>query len=254
MEISWWTIALQTVNFVVLVWLLQRFLYMPVQKIIETRRQADARGLADAEQAKAGAEAEKQRYEAKLATIEADRLQVLADAHASVEQERQRLLDIARQDATKFLHEARTAATKERAETLQAMRADVADLSVVMAKTVLKDLARALPQDVFLANVQTAFDSLTDDARKRFKDEAASNDTGLAVITANLLNPAEQQAWRARISAMVEEEANIHFEQDPELIAGAVLRLPNTALRATWADKLSQARQSLMKDVDGTVS
>ena len=30
MHIDWWTIALQTVNFVILVWLLQRFLYRPV--------------------------------------------------------------------------------------------------------------------------------------------------------------------------------------------------------------------------------
>ena len=30
MQLDWWTIGLQTVNFTVLIWLLNRFLYKPV--------------------------------------------------------------------------------------------------------------------------------------------------------------------------------------------------------------------------------
>ena len=39
MRIDWWTLALQAANFLVLVWLLQHFLYRPVQGIIAERQQ-----------------------------------------------------------------------------------------------------------------------------------------------------------------------------------------------------------------------
>ena len=57
MEIDWWTLAIQTVNFLVVVWLLSRFLYRPVRRMIEAR-EADDRKAAEDAAAKA-AEAER---------------------------------------------------------------------------------------------------------------------------------------------------------------------------------------------------
>ena len=38
MHLDWWTIALQTINFAILVWLLHRFLYKPVLRMIDARK------------------------------------------------------------------------------------------------------------------------------------------------------------------------------------------------------------------------
>src|SRR3546814_21092072 len=38
MHFDWWTLALQTVNFAIPVWLLQRFLYKPVLRLIDSPR------------------------------------------------------------------------------------------------------------------------------------------------------------------------------------------------------------------------
>ena len=47
MRIDWWTFAFQTINVLVLVWLLSRFLFKPVAKIIADRQQAAARLMQD---------------------------------------------------------------------------------------------------------------------------------------------------------------------------------------------------------------
>ena len=52
MRIDWWTLGLQTFNVLVLVLILSRFLFRPVAAIIEERRAAAAKLLADAEAAK----------------------------------------------------------------------------------------------------------------------------------------------------------------------------------------------------------
>ena len=50
MQIDWWTLGLQTINFLIVIWLLSRFLYRPVRKIIEEREAADQAASDEAEQ------------------------------------------------------------------------------------------------------------------------------------------------------------------------------------------------------------
>src|SRR5271157_3874975 len=59
MHIDWWTLALQAVNALVLIWLLAHFLFRPVVDAIAARQKAAGQLLADAKAAKAAAEAER---------------------------------------------------------------------------------------------------------------------------------------------------------------------------------------------------
>ena len=59
MEINWFTVIAQIVNFLILVWLLKRFLYKPVLKAIDDREQKVAAKLKDAEIKNAEAEKDK---------------------------------------------------------------------------------------------------------------------------------------------------------------------------------------------------
>ena len=52
MTIDWWTLALQTVNFLVLVWILARFFFRPMSAIVARRQAEAAKALADADAAR----------------------------------------------------------------------------------------------------------------------------------------------------------------------------------------------------------
>ena len=54
MLINWFTVIAQAINFLILVWLLKRFLYKPILKAIDEREKRIATQLADAEDKKAG--------------------------------------------------------------------------------------------------------------------------------------------------------------------------------------------------------
>jgi hypothetical protein len=47
--ILWWNLVFQIVNFLVVLWLLNRFLYKPIMKMLRERRETIAKGLAEAE-------------------------------------------------------------------------------------------------------------------------------------------------------------------------------------------------------------
>ncbi|MCD4556422.1 F0F1 ATP synthase subunit B, partial [Burkholderia pseudomallei] len=82
MRIDWSTLALQTVNVVVLVWLLSRFLFRPVSDIIAKRQAAARKLIDDASRERDAAHAERERARAERASLAAARDDALKDALA----------------------------------------------------------------------------------------------------------------------------------------------------------------------------
>ena len=107
MHFDWWTLALQTVNFAVLVWLLHRFLYKPMLRMIDARKAAVQKQYDEAKVVEDKAKADLAKIEAERAGIAAEREAALkataaqaqgaAEARrAQAEREAQALLEAAR--------------------------------------------------------------------------------------------------------------------------------------------------------------
>src|SRR5450631_2868065 len=99
MLIDWFTVGAQTLNFLILVWLLKRFLYKPILDAIDAREKRIAAELADADAKKAEARKERDTFEHKNEVFDQQRATLLSKAMEEVKAERQRLLGEARQAA-----------------------------------------------------------------------------------------------------------------------------------------------------------
>ena len=82
MQIDWWTLALQAINALVLIWLLQHFLFRPVADIIAARRAAADQLLDDARTERDGAHAEHARASAEAEAQTARRAELMKVAAA----------------------------------------------------------------------------------------------------------------------------------------------------------------------------
>jgi len=120
MQIDTTTFILQLVNFAVLVWLLQRFLYRPVLAAIDRRRAAVEKTMSEARDLRAQAEHLRAGYETQLADWERERVRArgaleselaalrakgLADVAQSVERERDRHAALAAKRETDWKRE-----------------------------------------------------------------------------------------------------------------------------------------------------
>ena len=109
MHIDWWTLAFQTVNVLILIWILGRFFFRPVADIVIKRQEGANKLLADAAAARqqatdARADAEKMR-----ADIGAERDRLIAEAQKSAQKEKENLLALASQDVAKLRSDAKAA-------------------------------------------------------------------------------------------------------------------------------------------------
>ena len=93
MLIDWFTAGAQALNFLILVWLMKRFLYKPILHAIDEREKRIATELADADARKAEAQKERDAFQHKNEEFDRQRAALLSQATDEVNAERQRLLD-----------------------------------------------------------------------------------------------------------------------------------------------------------------
>lgn len=92
MEINWFTFFAQILNFFVLIFVLQRFLYKPITKAMARREKTIRDRLSSASQQKQEAEQEVKHYEEMQQQFTDQKTELLTKAKSEVEQTRQGLL------------------------------------------------------------------------------------------------------------------------------------------------------------------
>jgi F-type H+-transporting ATPase subunit b len=99
MLIDWFTVGAQALNFLILVWLMKRFLYKPILHAIDAREKRIAAELADADARKAEAQKERDEFQHKNEEFDQQRAALLSQSDEEAQAQRERLLDEARQAA-----------------------------------------------------------------------------------------------------------------------------------------------------------
>src|SRR5664279_4141162 len=99
MLIDWFTVGAQALNFLILVWLMKRFLYRPILHAIDEREKQIATKLSEADKKKNDAEKESEELKKKNKEFDDQRAALLSRATAEVKVERERLLEEAKKSA-----------------------------------------------------------------------------------------------------------------------------------------------------------
>jgi F-type H+-transporting ATPase subunit b len=248
MTFDWWTLALQAVNFLVLVWLLQRFLYKPVAGIIEKRRQDADKVMQEAERAKAEAEAARQDYENRMAEVAAERKRVLDEAHEAIGAERRAALDDARKEAEELIETARENIEKEKSAALKSLKGQIAELAGDMAAKLLNKAAPHVSDDSYLQAVCDKIDALPAKEKGRLRKSLSAEDASLTVVTAQPLSRNSKTEWRKKLVAALDPETRTQFATDSGLIGGAELRFPDAVLRVSWNAELGKLKQMFLRN------
>lgn len=247
MTIDWWTLALQAINFLVLAWLLHRFFYRPVLKIVERRRRLAEESLAQAEQARQQAEAEAETYREKQDALAQEREVVLADARSAAEREREEIFAQARDEVDKLMQRQRARLETERAEALQALREQAAEVAVAAAERLLAQAASASWPTQFLERLDAHLRGLDDPERARML-RSGTTPPQIHVFTAPHLDEEGQKTWRHRLATTFGQDLDVVFADDMELIAGARIEMPAATLAVSWKEALRETKDRLLAD------
>lgn len=243
MQIDWLTVAAQAVNFLILVFLLKKFLYGPVIAAMDRREARIAARLSEAAEREALAGRAEKDYEGRLRELERERAAMLDDARGQADAERERLFAAAREEVARTEDRWRDELDRERQALRQSLRQEIALSALAIARRSLSDLADAKLEsrvvDVFLQRLA----ALEPERRTAFTEGQGP----ATVATGFPLNDGD----RARIVAALREFAGdaleAVFETDPDLVCG--IEVDRAGRRIGWsvADQLDEFEEALLR-------
>ena len=137
----------QLVNFLILLIVLRLFLYRPLLRILDQRRERIQEGLSRAEQAAEQASASEDEARRVMEKARAEGREAVQASQEAAARLRQELEDRARQDAEQIVVRARQEVQAERDRAIQQLHQEFADLTIIAAERVIgQSLDRAAHQ------------------------------------------------------------------------------------------------------------
>lgn len=245
---NWWTLGFQTVNFLILVWLLQHFLYQPVREIMQRRKGEIDRAYEKAAAAQAAADSARKEFEATRADAAKAAAKMIDEAKEASTREHNTIVEQARADAENISKAARERIAREREEAERELRQRIASLGVKVAAALLRQSVSADGATPALTeHALRMLEQMPREERQRMAADLAVNST-LEIASAAPLSAGQAESCAKRIAAAFEREVPIQFTQDPDLIAGVELRLPHAVVNCSWKQSLAQALNSLLEN------
>ncbi|MBI4759573.1 MAG: F0F1 ATP synthase subunit B [Chloroflexi bacterium] len=124
-------------NFTVLLILLWFFLYKPVLKMLEERKERIRQGLADAEAARQAARRAQEDYQRQMEQAHKDAQAIIALATQAAEKAREEILAQGREEARAIVAKAQEKIEYERRQAILELRGQVAELAILAASKVI---------------------------------------------------------------------------------------------------------------------
>jgi F-type H+-transporting ATPase subunit b len=237
MLIDWFTVGAQLLNFLVLVWLMKRFLYQPVLAAIAAREQHIAAGLADAAAHLAAAHDLDAALTVKSTTFDQQRATLLAEAVSAAQVQNAALL--AQGKAADAAQHARAAAalSAEQARLCAAVTLQARDEVLAVVRRAMADLADASLEAAMVRAFLRKLAELDAPARARMAS-AAAQDPAPEVRSAFVMDANQQAALTVALAACGVQPKALQFTYAPALVCGIAVRFGGWSLAWNLDDYL----------------
>ena len=242
MLIDWFTVVAQTVNFLVLVWLLKRFFYRPILNAIDAREQRIAAALAEADAKKLAGDQEREEFQRKTHELEQQCAAILSQALDEAQAERQRLIGAAHEDAAKWRVKWEETWNREYQALSDTLAQKTCAEILATARKVLSDLGSTALE----AHIVEVFIR-----RLRESDigpllQVASASTEWTIRSAFDLSPEQKKNIEQALGANSALNGKpVRFVTEPSLIAGIELVVKGQKIAWTIADYLTSLERDL---------
>ncbi|CAB4244662.1 F0 sector of membrane-bound ATP synthase, subunit b [Methylacidimicrobium sp. AP8] len=145
--IDWPRFIAQTINFAIVLWVLNRFAYRPVLRILEERRARIAESLQNAERIQKELAAAEEARRQILHQANERAAQIVAEAEQAAKLQREKLLKEAAKEAERVLAKARARAEQEQQQSRAVFRREVGKLVIALTAKVSGKILTAEDQE-----------------------------------------------------------------------------------------------------------
>lgn len=224
MLIDWFTVFAQIINFLVLLWLLKRFLYGPIIRAMDGREEKIAARITDAQEKQAQAEEEIRRFRQKREELDTRREEIIRGAEQDAEDRRRHLMAKIRSEISDLRERWKESIAEEKDAFLRGIQKQAGKQIYAVARKAMSDLADVDLEHHMIDSFILQLKDIGKDERKGMAESLRSSERRLTVCTVFDLGSADRQRITRAIHEYVMDGITVDYEKDEEIICGIEIR------------------------------
>lgn len=232
MEVNWFTVIAQIVNFLILVYLLKRFLYKPVLKAIDEREKKIAAQLADAAAKKAEAIEDKDLFRQKNEAFDRERVARMNEVNEQIDSERQRLFEEVRKESTVLRLKFEDSLKQQEQEIKDTVKKKTKEAVFSIASKTLSDLANANLEEQIVTVFIEKIENLASTDKTKFIDALKKNNTPITVKSVFVLSETSRLKIEETIEKITGKPNDFQYQLEPELVSG--IEMETASFQMSW--------------------
>jgi F-type H+-transporting ATPase subunit b len=238
-DLNWTTFFLEIINFLVLVWILKRFLYKPVLEAISQRKVVIDRTLADAKAKEARAQALGEQYQNRLSDWENEKEKLRAVVVDEIRTQRAQMT-AALENSLKEGREKARVLEDRRLKELQ-NKSEEAGVARGVQFTARLLARMACPElEARLVNLLLEdLPLLSDEQKKALRSVCRQAGLQVKVSSAFPLSASQRSVITEKLKEVTEDSITLDFNEDSGLVAGLRVSIGPWVLRANLRDELA---------------
>jgi F-type H+-transporting ATPase subunit b len=243
MHIDWFVFFSQIVNFMILLFLLKKFLYGRIIGAMDAREAKIAARFAEVEQAREESRVSAEAYARKLRDLEERSEAMLEKSRLDAESFKERLQEKAREE-TEFLKTRWIGAIKsERENFLQELRHLAGRQIYAVSRQVLKDLSAMDLEERIVDILVERVAAMDEKEREKFRQPLENGGT-VAVTSAFAIPPDVQARLTGALRRHVAADAKVVYEMSDDILSGCELRSDGHKIAWSMKDYIETLEES----------
>ena len=251
MLIDWFTVIAQIINFLVLVYLLKRFLYGPIIRAMDEREKKIALSLEGARKKKDEADLEAEDYRRKNREFDERREEMISQIKEEAEARRKDLINEARNQVDADRTRWYKAIRKEKETFLQDLRRRAGMQTCAISRRVLKDMADVDLDGQIIHLFIKRLRSLNEDELEALKESIRQSPQKISVRSAFKIPGKMAGEIKEVLQNQAAGHVDVRFEISPDLICGIELKFHGRRISWNVADYLETLEESLLAALEG---
>lgn len=239
MEFNLSTFALEIINFLILVWILQRLFYKPVRNIIAQRKQHIDQSLSEAAKMRQEAEELKKSYGNRLQEWNLEKQNALTQLHQQMENERQQHLSLLQKELEQERSKKEAALQRQQQELQRHQQTLALQNGSRFASLLLRQAAGPELENRLFELLLSQLKKLPAACHSIL--QTTENETTLTIHISSVypLSASQVEQLEQKFTSLIDKPLQFTYSLDPELIAGIKIDKDAWVLHANLQHELS---------------
>lgn len=247
MQISWFEIIAQIINFFIILFILQKLLYKPVMNAMEKRQERIQKSQIEADEKMKEANELIYRYERKIEDIQKEKREILDEARSEATKKKESLLQEYQTEAENKRNAYLKEIEDEKENFIDRLRKNIGESAVRIASHILNEISsKELENEVF----DTFILSLRNLKQDIPDEKVLSSEEHAEVLSSRALSAAEKKTVEDSLRDQIKNLKAVGYQTDPDLILGHELSLETYTVHASIRNYLDEIERDIIRGLD----